>query len=349
MSVGGEVLCGIVTAVEHLPVPAYALDVRGVVLAWNPALARLTGLAGHDVVGRGDGSHAVPFTGAKGRLLADLALGPSTEVPPCLTEVERHDGILTARLAAGPPGPNRTFAVRASPVVARGEVIGVVEVVLAPLAGEPDPTAGHETVARLLRTTRHDIKNELTIVLGYIGLAIDSTEDPVTRAGLDRAVAAAGEIGRLVEFSREIEELGKRPLEVRALGVLVREAADEAGLEGIDLEISVPEAAVTADPAVLSVFEHLFERLFQYSAATVPRPTRIRVTARGDDPLLIVYEDDAFPVDRGQHPDRSFTRDLARGLVLLRDLLSLVGIDLAVTLDPLRLELRIPGTHLRAG
>ena len=349
MSVGGEILCGIVAAVEHLPVPAYALDVRGVVLAWNPALARLTGLAGQDVVGRGDGAHAVPFTGAKGHLLAGLVLGLSTEVPSCLTGVERHEGILTARLATAAPGPDRTFAVRASPIVARGEVIGAVEVVLAPLPGEPDPTAGHVTIARLLRTTRHDIKNELTIVLGYIGLARDSTEDPVTRAGLDRAVAAAGEIGRLVEFSREIEELGKRPLEVRDLETLVREAANEADLEGIDLEIAVPEAAVTADPAVLSVLEHLFERLFRYSAATVPRPTQIRVTASGDDPLLIVYEDDAPPVDRTEHPDRSFSRDLARGLVLLRDLLALGGIDLAVTLDPLRLELRIPGTHLRAG
>ena len=327
--------------------PAYALDARGVVLAWNPALARLTGLAGQDVVGRGDGAHAVPFTGAKGCLLADLALGSQTEVPACLSGVERDDGILTGRLAAGALGTPRTFAVRAAPIVARGKVIGAVEVVLAPLPGEPDPTAVHETVARLLRTTRHDIKNELTIVLGYIGLARDSAEDPVSRAGLDRAVAAAREIGRLVEFSREIEELGKRPLEVRDLGALVREAAEEADLAGIDLEIAVPEAVVTADPAVLGIFEHLFERLFQYSAATVPRPTAIRVTASGGDPLLILYEDDAIHADRGEHPDRSFSRDLARGLVLLRDLLALDGIDLTVTPDPLRLELRVPGARLR--
>lgn len=348
MSVDGEVLCGVVAAVEHLPVPAYALDLRGVVLAWNPALARLTGLAGQDVVGRGDGAHAVPFTGAKGRLLADLALGSQTEIPACLSMVERDDDVLTARLAAGPLGTTRTFAVRAAPIVSRGEVIGVVEVVLAPLPGEPDPTARHETVARLLRTTRHDIKNELTIVLGYIGLALDSVEDPVTRTGLDRAVAAAGEIGRLVEFSREIEDLGKRPIEVRDLRALVRDAADGVDLEGIDLEIAVPEAAVTADPAVLGIFEHFFERLFQYSAATVPRPNLIRVTARGSDPLLFVYEDDAVHADRSQHPDRSFTRDLARGLVLQRDLLALDGIDLTVTRKPLRLELRIPGARLRA-
>lgn len=348
MSVGEEILCGVVATVEHLPVPAYALDARGVVLAWNPALARLTGVAGQDVVGRGKGAHAVPFTGAAGCMLADLVLHPSQEVPAHLSEIERDGDGLSARLTAEVLGITRTFAVRAAPVAARGGVIGAVEVVLAPFSGGPDPTVTHETVARLLRTTRHDIKNELTIVLGYIGLARDSFLDPATCTGLDRAVVAAGEIGRLVEFSREIEELGERPPEARNLAALVRDAADAADLAGIDLEIAIPWETVTADPVVFSVFEHLFERLFHYSAATVPRPGAIRVTASGQDPLLVVYEDDAQRADCSLHPDRGFSRDLARGLVLLRELLALDGIEIAVTSDPLRLELRIPGVRLRA-
>jgi PAS domain-containing protein len=348
MPVGEELLCGVIATVGHLPVPAYALDARGVVLAWNPALARLTGVAGQDVVGRGKGAHAVPFTGTAGRLLADLVLGPSQGAPSYLSAIERDGDRLSARLAAEILGVTRTFTVRAAPVAVRGEVIGAVEVILAPLPGEPDPTARHETVARLLRTARHDIKNELTIVLGYIGLARDAADDPTTCAGLDRAIAAAGEIGRLVEFSREIEELGERPLEIRNLGDLIRDAADEADLAGIDLEIVASQETVTADPAAFSVLEHLFERLFRYSAATVPRPDAIRVTMSGQDPILVAYEDNARRADWSRHPDRSFSRDLARGLALLRELLALDGIGLAVTLEPLRLELRIPGVPLRA-
>lgn len=348
MPLGKEVLRGVVSTVEHLPVPAYALDTAGVVLAWNPALARLTGVAGEDLIGRDGGVHAAPFVGSAGLLLADLVLDPAMEPPGYLTAVERDGDGLLARLTAELSGVKRALVVRAAPVVAGDVMVGAVEVVLAPGLYGPDPAEKHETVVRLTQTARHDIKNELTIVLGYIGLARDSVSDPVTCTGLDRALAAAGEIGRLVEFSRELEDLGSRPPEARNLAVLIRDAADAADLSGIDLAIAVPPERVTADPVVFSVVEHLFERLFLYSAATVPRPGAIRVAASGGDPVVVVYEDDARRADRRLHPDRGFTRELDRGFVMLRELLSLDEIGLSAVPDPLHLELRIPGSRVRA-
>ncbi|HIH03226.1 MAG TPA: PAS domain-containing protein [Methanoregulaceae archaeon] len=347
MPMGNEVLRGVVSTVEHLPVPAYALDTAGAILAWNSALARLTSVPGEDLVGRDGGIHAAPFVGSAGFLLADLVLDPTREAPGYLSAVECDGDGLLARLTAELSGVRRAFVVRAAPIVAEGVMIGAVEVVLAPLPGAPDPMVTHETVARLLQTARHDIKNELTIVLGYIGLARDSVGDPVTCAGLDRAIAAAGEIGRLIEFTREVGDLGERPPEARNLAALIRDAADSADLSGIDLEIAVPRETVTADPVVFSVFEHLFERLFLYSAATVPRPGAVRVAACGRDPHVVVYEDDAQRTDRRLHPDRGFTRELDRGLAMLRELLSLDGVELSVIADPLRLELRIPGSRVQ--
>ena len=189
-------------------------------------------------------------------------------------------------------------------------------------------------------------RTSLTIVLGYISLARDSVDDPVACVGLHRAVGAAGEIGRLIEFSRELEELGDRQPEARDLGSLIRTAADAANLGGIDHQIVIPQGTVTADPVVFSVLEHLFERLFQYSSASVPRPGAILVVASGTDPLILVYEDDASHGNRGSHPDRAFSRGLETGLAMIRDLLSLEGIDLQVTPDPLRVELRISGDRV---
>jgi signal transduction histidine kinase len=280
-------------------------------------------------------------------MLADLLLHPSGDVPSHLSGVERDGDGLSALLTAAVGGNPRTYAVRAAPLVVRGEVIGAVELVITPPPRPSSRQATHEAVAPLLRTVRHDIKNELTIVLGYIGLARDSLLDQATSTGLDRAVAAAGEIGRLVEFTRELEELGEQPEEARELAALVRDAADAADLKGIDLEIAVPLLTITADPMVFSVLEHLLERLFQYSAATTPRPNAIRVSAGGTDPLSLVYEDDALSADRTLHPDRAFSRDLDRDLPLLREMLSLDGIGLAVRSEPLRLELRIPGARRR--
>jgi signal transduction histidine kinase len=347
MFIGEGVLRGVVSALDHLPVPAYALNAAGVVIAWNPALARLTGVGAIAMVGKGGGAHAFPFLGSTGRLLADLLLDRALEPPRYLSGVEPDGDGLSARFTVELSGVRRVLFVRASPIVDRDTTIGVVEVVIEPPPDEDDGRdSTHETVGRLLRNTRHDIKNELTIVLGYISLARDSVDDPVACVGLHRAVGAAGEIGRLIEFSRELEELGDRQPEARDLGSLIRTAADAADLGGIDHQIAVPQGTVTADPVVFSVLEHLFERLFQYSSTSVPRPGAILVVASGADPLIVVYEDDASHANRGSHPDRAFSRGLETGLAMIRDLLSLEGIDLQVTPDPLRVELRISGDRV---
>jgi signal transduction histidine kinase len=342
MSAGEGVLRGIVPTLEHLPVPAFALNASGVVIAWNPALARLTGIADVAMVGKGNGAHAFPFLGATGPLLSDILLDPSLEVPRHLSAVEPDGPGLSARLTADLMGARRTLFLRAIPIVDRGVTIGTVEAVLEPPRVGEIRNGTSEAIARLLRTTRHDIKNELTIVLGYIGLARDAVDDPVTCVGLERAIGAAGEIGRLIDFSREVQELGDRPPEAREIGSLIRAAADAADLGGIDCRIAVPRGTITADPAVFSVLEHLFERLFLYSASTIPRPGIIRVTANSDSSFTVVYEDDAPHADRNVHPDRAFCRQLDSGLAGIRELLSLDGIEFAVTPAPLRVELSLP-------
>lgn len=348
MTVGEEELRGVALTVHHLPVPAYALDATGVVLAWNPAIAGLTGIAGEYLVGRGGGAHAAPFIGENGVMLADLVLDPSQISPSHLSMVERNGDGLSALLTAEITGLARLLAVRAAPIVARGEVIGAVEIVQSLPPPGPGQPAPDQTLLRLLRTVRHDIKNELTIVLGYIGLARDAVLDPAARTGLDRAVAATGAVGELVEVTRELEELGREPPVICDLAALVRAGAEEADLTGIDLEIAVPHEAIVADPVIVGILGRLIRRLFRYSAATDPPPATIRVTASGTDPLLLVYEDDALATDSTLHPDRSFSRELDHDLALYRDLLSLDGIDLAIGRDPLRLELRIPGGRLQA-
>ena len=347
MSSGDGVIRGVVSTLEHLPLPAYALSTEGTIVAWNPALARLTGVSARALIGKGGGAHAGPFLGSTGRLLADIVLDRSLETPGHLSAIEPSGDGLSARCAVELSGERRLLSVRAAPIVDEGAVLGAIEVVLEmPPSNGDGRSTSNATVTRLQRITRHDIKNELTIVLGYIGLARDAVEDPITVVGLDRAASAAGEIERLIEFTRELEEFGLRPPEGRELGSLIRTAADAADLGGIDHEIAIPRGTVMADPIVFSVFDHLFERLFLYSAATIPRPSAIRVEAHNSDPFRIVYEDDAPHNDRSVHPDRAFCRGLDSGLAGVRELLALDGIEFSVTPAPLRVELRIPGDRV---
>ncbi|NLX49540.1 MAG: hypothetical protein GXY82_06660 [Methanospirillum sp.] len=337
---------GVVGAIDQLPVPAYLLALNGTVLAWNPPIARLTGTAAENVVGRGNGAHALPFIGRDGPMLADLVLSRREGVVPRhLSGVQQDGAGLSAVLEADALGAGRTFGVRAKPMTRGSTVIGAVEVLTEePVRGSDIPSAG-AALPRVLGTVRHDIRNELMIVQGYIEIARDSVNDPSISAGLGRALSAAGEIETLVEYSRALQELGGRLPELRDLSLLVRDAAASVELRGIDLDLDHLRGTLGADPAVFVILESLFEVLFCLSASVAPRPSGMRVSVREAGDSVVYEEEKALSGESvGRRP--CSVRNPWRRLALLREILLLDGIGLEFTRDPLRLELRFPAGRL---
>ena len=131
-------------------------------------------------------------------MLADLLLHPSGDVPAHLSGVEpgRRRPLRPAHCRGGRHYPD----VRRQGGPARGPGRGdwrgrgsSSPRLHVPPHGRPRTRPSRPCSARCATTSR----TSLTIVLGYIGLARDSLLDQATSTGLDRAVAAAGEIGRL--------------------------------------------------------------------------------------------------------------------------------------------------------
>ncbi len=330
--------------IDRLPVPAYALDIKGTVVVWNMPLSRLSGINGAEVIGRAGGAHAVPFIGTAGAMIADLVLDPSRPTPDHLTGLEGNGDRRTARLSAHALKAGRRVTVMAAPVTVGGERVGVVEIVIDPESLDPRIGESREIIDLLLSTVRHDILNDLTIVLGYIELARDAIPDPAANADLNRAVAAADAIRGRIEFTREFQRIGSRSPVDRILAVLVRDAADRVDLDGIRLECAIPELLVRADPLLPRVLEHLL----RLSSSSAPRPTAIRIEATGTDPLVLRYGDDGGGGCWMPQADGSPPRELGPMLLLMRDVLALDEIELLFR-DDLRwpIELRIPGSLLR--
>jgi Flp pilus assembly protein TadD/DNA-binding response OmpR family regulator len=69
LGISEKVLSG---TVSFFPEPAFAIDREGKVLAWNRAMADLTGIAEADIIGKGDGAYSLPFFGRKAPMLVDL-------------------------------------------------------------------------------------------------------------------------------------------------------------------------------------------------------------------------------------------------------------------------------------
>ncbi|MDD1685171.1 MAG: PAS domain S-box protein [Methanoregula sp.] len=65
--------------INFLPDATFVRDISGRVIAWNKAMEKMTGIPGHEILGKGDMEYSIPFYNEKRPLLIDLVLG---EYPP---------------------------------------------------------------------------------------------------------------------------------------------------------------------------------------------------------------------------------------------------------------------------
>ena len=61
--------------IDFLPDGTFVIDQHGVVVAWNSAIAQMTGVTADQIVGKGDYVYAVPFYGKPRPILIDLVGG----------------------------------------------------------------------------------------------------------------------------------------------------------------------------------------------------------------------------------------------------------------------------------
>ena len=80
----------IADSVEPLQYPVFAIDHNGVVIAWNHAIAALTGIRPEDITGCGAYAYAVPFYGSARPMLIDRILHPDKPFNPDLPPLTRE-------------------------------------------------------------------------------------------------------------------------------------------------------------------------------------------------------------------------------------------------------------------
>ncbi|HXX54935.1 MAG TPA: response regulator [Methanoregula sp.] len=79
------------TAIEPIQYPILAIDRDGKVIAWNQAIARLTGIAADAMIGRGDGAYSLPFYGEPRPMLIDyIVMPPDTDIPAAMPAISRE-------------------------------------------------------------------------------------------------------------------------------------------------------------------------------------------------------------------------------------------------------------------
>jgi PAS domain S-box-containing protein len=194
--------------------------------------------------------------------------------------------------------------------------------------------------------TRHDINNQLTVILGYMDMLKFKEHDPTLESYFHTVSTAAQRIAGMIRFTKEYESIGLNAPVWQNCRSLLATAAKEAPLGKIVVTNDLPAGAeVFADPLIVKVFYNLMDNAVRYGGKITT--IRFAIEKREGDHLM-VCEDDGDGVVAGEKEkifERGFGKNTGLGLALSREILSITGITIKETGEPgkgARFEMAVP-------
>jgi len=234
----------------------------------------------------------------------------------------------------------------------RGAIL-IIQDITARKEAEQGMEIARTHIALLNSITRHDILNLVTGASGYLQLIQMDPSHPDVPRYLQNLESAINGIQREIEFTRDYQEMGTAPPEWQTVVPLVYSCLEKNPLDDeIDVEVDIPRTlAIYADPMLEKVFCNIIRNAGQHAAGM----TRLRIfsIARQDAELVIVFEDDGPGVpdpEKSRIFEPTYKRRHGHGLFLVREILSITGLDIRETGTPgtgARFEIIVPPDRFR--
>ena len=193
---------------------------------------------------------------------------------------------------------------------------------------------------------RHDINNQLTVILGYVDMLDSKHLDPTLSEYFQTIATATQRISSMIRFMKEYENIGIATPVWQDIQILVKTAVNQAPLGQVRVNNDLPaETEVLADPLIAKVFYNLMDNAIRYGGKITT--IRFFIEDRNGD-RIIVCEDDGEGVvatDKERIFDRGFGKNTGLGLALSREILDITGISIRETGEPgkgARFEMTVP-------
>jgi PAS domain S-box-containing protein len=198
--------------------------------------------------------------------------------------------------------------------------------------------------------TRHDIKNKLTGVLGYLELSQGSTQDKTLLEYLKRVETSANAVRKQIEFTKEYENLGIKSAAWQEITPLIQEITTQLAMGKVQVVDETNGLAIWADPMLIKIVHNLMDNSLEHGEHV----SRIRFGVQaGAESVTLVYEDDGVGIP-ADNKEKCFNRtprsDAGIGLFLVREILSITGITITETGVPgqgVRFEISVPRGKFR--
>ena len=209
----------------------------------------------------------------------------------------------------------------------------------------------NKKLSMLSTITRHDIKNKLTGLVGYLQLVnSEAPDNPLLHEHINKLAECNAAIERQIEFTRYYDELGTANAGWYDVQTGILTMAGQLSLQGITLDPGRAGVSIYADPLINKVYYNLMENSVRHGGH-VTKITFAAVESKND--LVISCSDNGIGILQGEKETifhRGHGSNTGLGLFLIREILAITGITITETGTPgngARFEILVPNGAYR--
>ena len=198
--------------------------------------------------------------------------------------------------------------------------------------------------------TRHDIKNQLTVMRGWLSMARDEPNKEVLAEMMSKTDKGARTIDALLDFTGEYEKVGLTEPVWLEVPRLFKEGVMGLDTQKLTVSLDLDGLEIFGDPMFSKVFRNLVDNTLRHGQ----KVTRISVSHEvRPDGLAIVYEDDGIGIEneaRAKLFQRGYGKNTGLGLYLTKEILDTSGMIIRETGVPgrgVRFEMLVPSGKFR--
>lgn len=215
---------------------------------------------------------------------------------------------------------------------------------------EEELRKAHNKISLLSSITRHDINNQLTILMGNVMLLKTKTSDADILSRLEKVESSSRRIIDQIKFTKDYQELGKASPQWQSVAGVITALPESKEIANLRISDELGKLEIFVDPMLGKVLHNLLEDSARYGG----KPTTVAFDCRPDDNgIVILYEDVGPGVPMGEKEkifEKGYGKGTGLGLFLSREILSITGIALKETGEPgkgIRFEIHVPPGQFR--